>query len=221
MTTTDTFSSNIRIYENLAPRYDRLHRKWLRHAGGEAQSALEATTRATLRPGMKILDAGCGTGAFARRLIAASHAHIEMTLLDPSEAMLAQCIDLPVTRVAGRLEALPFADSSFDVVTCAWALETTIYPEKAIGELRRVVRSDGVMCLIFCAEEGTTGVAGWLMRHAVTARRTGRFLNRADVHNAVANEGEFTTCWLPCRGPVGALFAHKSGQSISAWEQAA
>ena len=28
------------LYDRLAPDYDRLHRRWLRHAGGEAQVAL-------------------------------------------------------------------------------------------------------------------------------------------------------------------------------------
>jgi ubiquinone/menaquinone biosynthesis C-methylase UbiE len=203
-------SPAIRSYDRIAPRYDRLHRLWLRHAGGEAQSALEAATRAVLRPGMKLLDAGCGTGAFARRLVSKTHPRIDMTLLDPSEAMLARCADLPVRRVAGRLEKLPFADASFDILTCAWALETTTCPDRAMAEMRRVIRTGGVICLAFCADQKAGNIAGWLMRHAVRARRTGVFLKRSFVENAISNDGEFSTYWLPCRGPVGALLAQKS-----------
>src|SRR6056297_2190782 len=62
-------SDRVDQYERLAPRYDRLHHRWLRHAGGEAQAALEALVRALATPNSKLLDAGCGTGKLARTLI--------------------------------------------------------------------------------------------------------------------------------------------------------
>ncbi len=57
------------LYYKLAPRYDKLHHRWLRHAGGEAQAALEGLVRALATPNSRLLDAGCGTGNLARRLI--------------------------------------------------------------------------------------------------------------------------------------------------------
>ncbi|MEL6209040.1 MAG: methyltransferase domain-containing protein, partial [Pseudomonadota bacterium] len=100
----------VSLYDRLAPRYDRLHRRWLKHAGGEAQVALEAAVRALASPTTNLLDAGCGTGAFARALIAEGVVSERVTLLDPSEEMLARCADIPANRMNGRLEALPFRD---------------------------------------------------------------------------------------------------------------
>ena len=37
------------LYDQIAPQYDKLHSRWLRYAGGEAQAALEAAVRAIAR----------------------------------------------------------------------------------------------------------------------------------------------------------------------------
>ena len=93
-------------YDQLASRYDRLHSRWLRHAAAKL-AALEALVRALFSPGKQFLDAGCGTGKLARALLSEGMTAETMTLLDPSEQMLAHCADLPVHKVAGRPEALP------------------------------------------------------------------------------------------------------------------
>ena len=137
------------LYDRLAPDYDRLHRRWLHHAGGEAQAALEAAVRALTTRDTTLLDVGCGTGNFTRALIAEGMSPERVTLLDPSDAMLARCADIPAMKHKGRLEALPFADGAFDVVTCAWVLETVPHPEAALCELCRVVRRGGAVCIAF------------------------------------------------------------------------
>lgn len=121
------------IFDKPAPDCDRLHRRWLRHAGGEAQAALRATVRAIVTQDTKSFHVGCGTGAFTRALIAGGLSPERMTLLDPSDAVLARCADIPVMKVTGRLEALPFEGGEFNVVTCAWALETIPQPEVALS----------------------------------------------------------------------------------------
>ncbi|MEM7527496.1 MAG: methyltransferase domain-containing protein [Pseudomonadota bacterium] len=204
------------LYDRLAPDYDRLHRRWLKHAGGEAQVALEASVRALASPSTKLLDAGCGTGAFARGLLAEGIAPEGVTLLDPSDAMLTLCADMPVRRVKGRLEALPFDDATFDIVTCAWALETVPRPETALRELCRVVRPGGVLCLAFCATQPAGAPAAWLMRQAIIWRGTGQFLSRETVANDLMETGEFEVRAVPNNGPAAALIARrKSKQSDS------
>lgn len=199
----------VRLYDRLAPRYDRLHARWLRNAGGEAQAALEGAVRALLRPGATLLDAGCGTGRFARALLREGLAAQDITLLDPSAAMLARCGDLPVERASGRLEAMPFADASFDVVTCAWALETAANPDRAVAELCRVVRPGGALCLVFCADAPPGGPLAWLTRWSVERRGAGRFLSRRAVGDALHRALGTPPTWLPCRGPVAACLARR------------
>jgi len=197
------------LYDRLAPDYNKLHRRWLRHAGGEAQAALEATVRALATPDTNLLDAGCGTGAFARALIAEGMSPAHITLLDPSDAMLAQCADVPVRQVKGRLEALPFEHGEFDIVTCAWALETVPHPEVALRELCRVVRRGGVLCLAFCAEMPARDLADWLMRQAIIWRGTGQFLSRKQVMDTIRGSGEFEVRAVPSNGPAAALLARR------------
>ena len=209
------YQDMIGLYDRLAPDYDRLHRRWLRHAGGEAQVALEATVRALAMPDTNLLDAGCGTGAFARALIAEGISPARVTLLDPSDAMLARCADIPAQQVMGRLEALPFEDGEFDIVTCAWALETVPHPERALRELCRVVRPGGVLCLAFCAKAPAREPAAWLMRQAIMWRGTGRFLSREHVIHTIRRSGEFEVRPIPSGGPAAAVLARRMSASCT------
>lgn len=201
------------LYDRMAPDYDRLHRRWLRNAGGEAQAALEATVRAVATPDMELLDAGCGTGAFARRLIAEGQVKPHVTLLDPSKAMLARCHDIPAVRVQGRLEQLPFESEQFDLVTCAWALETATCLDQALGELCRIVRPGGLLCLAFCAQKESLGFTGRAMTLALSLRGSGRFLPLSDIYELIEAKGDFDVRTLPCNGPAAALIVRRGGRS--------
>jgi ubiquinone/menaquinone biosynthesis C-methylase UbiE len=203
-------------YERLAPRYDRLHHRWLRYAGGEAQAALEALVRALATPNSKLLDAGCGTGKLARTLIAEGTPSHLMTLLDPSAAMLARCADIPVPKIQGRLEALPFGDCAFDLVTCVWALETVPDPFLALTELCRVVRPGGAVCLAFCADEPARGLSDCLMRQALLFRGTGRFLSRSRLMRAIESFDGFEVRAIPSHGPAATVLARRTGAVVEA-----
>ena len=64
---------------------------------------------------------------------------------DIAEAQLACCPEL--SRVAADGEALPFADASFERILCGLGL--MIFPDtgRALGEMRRVLRPDGLIAL--------------------------------------------------------------------------
>lgn len=211
MTDTAHFSSAmIMAYDRLAPRYDTLHRRWLRYAGGEAQAALEAAVRVAVTPDSKILDVGCGTGQFARTLIQEGIAPDKITLLDPSTAMLARCADMPVFKCLGRLEGLPFDDETFDIVTCAWALETAHDPGRALQEVSRVLRPGGALFLTFCAQKPADSVFGWVMQRCLELRQTGRFLNFNCVRQNVEKYMKCETVILPSFGPCMSVYSRKS-----------
>jgi SAM-dependent methyltransferase len=75
-----------------------------------------ALARVDLRPGQRVLDIGCGAGAFLR-IVAARGAH--PSGIDASEALLALAKQrLPTSDLrAGDMEALPYEDDTFDLVT--------------------------------------------------------------------------------------------------------
>jgi SAM-dependent methyltransferase len=100
----------------------------------------------------RALDAGCGTGSFllplARRLVPAGATVIG---LDLSEWTLGQARSrvqvegLPVECMIGDVEALPFDDGQFDLVLANYMLYHVPNLDRAIAELRRVLRPGGTL----------------------------------------------------------------------------
>jgi ubiquinone/menaquinone biosynthesis C-methylase UbiE len=92
------------------------------------------------------LDAACGTGRHARRLVELGH---HVVGVDASPAMLEKArAALPQAAFCdGDLSALPLEPASVDLVVCALALEHVADLGKAIAELSRVLRPGGRMVL--------------------------------------------------------------------------
>jgi SAM-dependent methyltransferase len=104
-----------------------------------------------LRPGLSLLDAGCGPGTItvdlARRV-----APGRVIGLDASSEVVAQARTLAaedgVTNVqfeVGDLFALRYDDGSFDVAHAHQVLQHLVDPVGALVELRRVLRPGGVL----------------------------------------------------------------------------
>jgi SAM-dependent methyltransferase len=93
-------------------------------------------------PGTRLLDAGCGTGLLA---LLASLRGARVTALDASAALLAITRErLPQADVReGDLEALPFADASFDAVAAVNSIFYASDMEAAMHELSRAARPSG------------------------------------------------------------------------------
>lgn len=202
------------VYDKLAPIYDRLHRRWLHRrwlhrAGAEAQAALEASVRAVANETSTLLDAGCGTGAFARKLISEGTPPEMVTLLDRSEQMLSQCNDIHAQKILGRLEALPFGNFAFDIVTCAWFLETVSNIPLALSELLRVTAQNGTLLLVFCTEKPGETLTHSVLRWRVESRRTGRFLSAQEVTERIRTRGDFEVRPVPVRGPSSMLIVKR------------
>jgi SAM-dependent methyltransferase len=103
-------------------------------------------------PGQRLLDAGAGTGDVARRLGAAVTRTGQVVALDFSETFLAAARARhdggPVQYVAGDVSALELPDDTFDGVWCERVLQHVVDADRAIGELARVTRPGGRVCLI-------------------------------------------------------------------------
>jgi SAM-dependent methyltransferase len=97
---------------------------------------------AQIGPGTRLLDAGCGAGLLA---LLASLRGARVAALDASAPLLAIARErLPAADVReGDLEALPFADASFDAVTAVNSLFYAADMGAAMREIVRVVRPGG------------------------------------------------------------------------------
>ncbi|MBP6095519.1 MAG: class I SAM-dependent methyltransferase [Methyloversatilis sp.] len=87
-----------------------------------------------------LLDVGCGTGWFTRRLAALPGLHVTGLDLDSEFLSFARSRDIRSSYVQGDALALPFADNSFDYVTSFAALCFTTDWRKAVSEIARVTR---------------------------------------------------------------------------------
>lgn len=196
------------IYDKAADGYGRSHDRWLRHAGGEAQCAFEGAVTALLQPGMRVIDVACGTGTVARRLRKGAGGAFNLTLLDVSPAMLDHCSDIPATRVVGCMKTLPFPDNTFDLLTCAWGIETVDDPAKALAEFMRVTRPGGHICIVHCADRPAHSLLGRALRHRITTSGRGRFLSHDLLSRQAAMIGAKRIQTLHCTGPAAAMLVH-------------
>jgi SAM-dependent methyltransferase len=94
-----------------------------------------------LPPG-RALDAACGTGRHARRLVDLGH---EVLGVDLTPEMLTRAAaNVPeATFVEGDLRSIPAEDERFDLAVCGLALAHLEDPGAAVAELARVLRPGG------------------------------------------------------------------------------
>ena len=192
------------VYDAIAPSYDHLHARFLRLAGEGAQAAFEGAATALLRPGLAVLDAGCGTGRLGRRLMAAEP-QLDLTLLDAAPAMLQRARDVPARRVHGSLGLLPFADGAFGLTLSARAIETVRNAGTALGDLLRVTAPGGHLCLAFCADVPGCDLLDRAMVRAVRTRGTGAFLDPAAVAAILERCSGLRVRRVACTGPAAVL----------------
>jgi ubiquinone/menaquinone biosynthesis C-methylase UbiE len=99
-----------------------------------------------------LLDVACGPGVVTAAI--APHA-AAVIAFDATEAMLdkarARCAKAGLANVAfesGNAESLPFADARFDGVVTRLAIHHFADPQRALGEMFRVLRRGGVAVIV-------------------------------------------------------------------------
>lgn len=106
-----------------------------------------------IAPGVRVLDAGCGTGVATAELARAVAPDGEAVGVDLSTDFLAVAErrvtgGLPLRFARGDVTDLPFEDGSFDAARCERVIQHLSDPDAAIHELMRVVRPGGRVCVI-------------------------------------------------------------------------
>ena len=128
------------FWDKNAGRYDRFMRKD-RAAYDEMYELIRPVVRHKT-----VLELAAGTGLIAKHIVNAA-AHIEAT--DASAEMIAEAKrDHRSAKLHFSVQdmfCLPYAEESFDVVIVSNALHIVPQPEKALQEIKRVLKDDGVL----------------------------------------------------------------------------
>ena len=140
------------VFDSVAGKYDLmndlmsagLHRWWKRFA-------VSATA---VRAGMRVLDLAGGTGDLARLFADRVGPGGIVVLTDINGAMLAAGRDklldggVAVPAVQCAAATLPFPDRAFDGVSIAFGLRNVTHKERALAEMRRVLKPGGVAAVL-------------------------------------------------------------------------
>lgn len=123
-------------------------------------SAEEFMARLPLRPGLRVLDAACGTGNLA--VIAARGGAIVHGLDLASNLVVqarARAADegLFIEYTEGDAEAMPYPNASFDLVVSMYGVMFAPRPEVVAEELFRVTKPGGLVALANWTPEGFIG----------------------------------------------------------------
>src|SRR5436190_3140111 len=133
------------MFDRIAPVYDAMNRvmtmgldlRWRRLGA-----------RAVVRPGDAVLDAACGTGDFAVADLRAGAGTVVGLDFSPRMLERARRKAPQVEWVEGDLLALPFEDGRFDAATIGFGVRNVAHLERALRELRRVLRPGGRVAIL-------------------------------------------------------------------------
>lgn len=128
------------MFDEVSPRYDVTNTVL---TFGQVFAWRAAVTRTVAaRPGMKVLDLACGTGASTASL---AKTGADVTGCDFSAGMIREGLRRRphLNLIQGDAMDLPFEDESFDVVTMSYGLRNVQNPMRALEEMYRVVRPGG------------------------------------------------------------------------------
>jgi ubiquinone/menaquinone biosynthesis methyltransferase len=128
-----------RLFATIADRYDLI--TVLLSYGQDRRWKRRLIALAALRPGDQLLDLACGTGD----LLFAARPRVRRAVgLDVTFRMLQLArAKRHAAFVQGDMQALPFPDESFTVVTAGYGLRNVPDLDVALAEIHRVLEPDG------------------------------------------------------------------------------
>jgi ubiquinone/menaquinone biosynthesis C-methylase UbiE len=136
------------VFGRIAPDFDRIGPRFFSVFGERL------ATRARIRPGQKVLDVGCGRGASAIPAAGLAGSNGRVVAVDLAERMVAElkldAAGLGLTNLETAVmdaEELLLPDAVFDRVLGGFCLFFFPAPDRALAEMRRVLRPDGLLAL--------------------------------------------------------------------------
>ena len=193
------------FWDKNAGRYDRFMRK--------DRAAYEEMYK-LIRPVVRhktVLELAAGTGLIAKHIVNAA-AHIEAT--DASAEMIAEAKrDNRSAKLHFSVQdmfRLPYAEESFDVVIVSNALHIVPQPEKALQEIKRVLKDGGVLIAPTFTHAGNSfsgrakaffmKLAGFPLRSKWTSEEYLRFLrqNGWAVRKSAVLKASFPLTYAEC-----------------------
>lgn len=107
-----------------------------------------------------ILDVGSGSGQILKHILKHTTSETTIVACDLSPQMLIRARERLNTErvdfVAADMTHLPFADNSFDCITCGWVIEHLPEPTPGLKEMTRVLKPGGSL-LLMATEDTITG----------------------------------------------------------------
>ena len=193
------------FWDKNAGRYDRFMRKD-RAAYDEMYELIRPIVRHKT-----VLEPATGTGLIAKHIVNAA-AHIEAT--DASAEMIAEAKrDNRSAKLHFSVQdmfRLPYANQSFDVVIVSNALHIVPQPEKALQEIKRVLKDDGTLIAPTFTHAGNSfsgkvkaffmKLAGFPLHSRWTSEGYLRFLrqNGWSVRKSVVLKASFLLTYAEC-----------------------
>jgi demethylmenaquinone methyltransferase/2-methoxy-6-polyprenyl-1,4-benzoquinol methylase len=135
------------MFDRTASDYDRI--EWLMTLGTGARYRREALERAGLKPGMRALDVGSGTGLTAVAAEAIVGGPERVLRIDPSLGMLMSGRgERGAAAIAGCAASLPVTSDHWDFVSMGFALRHVADLGAAFAEFHRVLRPGGRLSVL-------------------------------------------------------------------------
>lgn len=151
-----------RTFDATAVDYNRLEK--LLGLGTGSWYRRGALLRAGLKPGMRVVDVGMGTGLVASEILRITGEPERLVGVDPSPGMMAQArLPASVRCLEGWAEKLPLPDASADFVVMGYALRHIADLAAAFTEFHRVLKPGGrLLVLEISRPEGR--LATWALK---------------------------------------------------------